>query len=231
MQKFHLSLLTIFPEMFPGPLAHSIAGKALEKNLFSLDVFNIRNYALDKHQTVDDKIFGGGAGMLMRPDVVSMAIDAAITKNNPKKLIYFTPRGYKFSQKIAQEIVDQENVLMLCGRYEGVDQRVFEKYEFVEYSIGDYILSGGEIAALTVIDSCLRLIPGVIDNNLVNAEESFSMCENKNLLEYDQYTRPAVWEGRGVPDVLISGDHQKIAKWRVNNAIENTKRRRPDLLL
>lgn len=152
MQKFHLSLLTIFPEMFPGPLAHSIAGKALEKNLFSLDVFNIRNYALDKHQTVDDKIFGGGAGMLMRPDVVSMAIDAAITKNNPKKLIYFTPRGYKFSQKIAQEIVDQENVLMLCGRYEGVDQRVFEKYEFVEYSIGDYILSGGEIAALTVID-------------------------------------------------------------------------------
>jgi tRNA (guanine37-N1)-methyltransferase len=228
MKNFYISLLTLFPEMFPGPLAHSLAGKALEKNLFSLDVFNIRDYALDKHQTVDDKIFGGGTGMLMRPDVVGGVIDAAIAKNKPKKLIYFTPRGEKFNQKIAQEIVDQENVLMLCGRYEGVDQRIFEKYEFAEYSIGDYILSGGEIAALTVIDACLRLIPGVIDNENVNLEESFSI--DSGLLEYDQYTRPADWNGRKVPEVLLSGDHQKIAKWRLENAIINTKRRRPDLL-
>lgn len=228
---FYISLLTIFPEMFPGPIAYSLAGKALQKNLFSLDIFNIRDYALDKHQTVDDKVFGGGAGMLMRPDVVGGAIDAAISKNNPKKLIYFTPRGKKFDQRIAQEIADQQNILMLCGRYEGVDQRIFDKYNFVEYSIGDYILSGGEIAALTVIDAVLRLIPGVIDNTDFNIEESFTLGSNKNLLEYDQYTRPSIWEGREVPSVLLSGDHKKISKWRIDNAIENTKRRRPDLLL
>ena len=230
MKNFHVSLLTIFPEMFPGPLAHSLAGKALEKNLFTLDVLNIRDYALDKHQSVDNKIFGGGVGMLMRPDVVSNAIDAALIKHPVKKLIYFSPRGEKFTQKIAHNLVEQENILMLCARYEGIDQRVFEKYNFTEYSIGDYILSGGEMAALTVIDACLRLIPGVIDNAQVNDEESFAIGESKNLLEYDQYTRPAIWEGRIVPEVLLSGNHQEIAKWRLNNAIANTKKRRPDLL-
>jgi len=230
MKAWQVSLLTIFPEMFPGPLAHSLAGKALEKNLFTLDLVNIRDYASDKHQTVDDKIFGGGAGMLMKPDVIGRAIDATIEKYQPQKMIYFSPRGEKFNQQIARELVNQERVMMLCGRYEGVDQRIFNKYNFVEYSIGDYILSGGEIAALTVLDACVRLIPGVIENDQANEEESFSSGEYQNLLEYDQYTRPAIWEGREVPEVLLSGHHKEIAKWRLENAIENTKRRRPGLL-
>lgn len=229
MKSWHVSLLTIFPEIFPGPLSHSIAGKALENNLFTLDLFNIRDYALDKHQSVDDKVFGGGAGMLMKPDVVSGAIEAALAKNPIKKLIYFSPRGEKFNQKIAQKLVEQDHILMLCGRYEGVDQRIFEKYDFQEYSLGDYILSGGEMAALAVIDVCLRLIPGVIDNNQVNSEESFSLGE-RNLLEYNQYTRPAIWENRSVPEILLSGNHEEISKWRLKNAIENTRLRRPDLL-
>jgi tRNA (guanine37-N1)-methyltransferase len=229
MKNWHVSLLTIFPEIFPGPLAYSIAGKALEKNLFSLSLFNIRDYALDKHQCVDDKIFGGGAGMLMKPDVVSRAIDAALAKHPITKLIYFSPRGEKFTQEIAHQLVAQENILMLCGRYEGIDQRIFDKYDFTEYSIGDYILSGGEMAALTVIDSCLRLVPGVIENDQANSEESFSIGENQHLLEYDQYTRPAVWEDREVPEILLSGHHQQIEKWRLENAIANTKRRRLDL--
>lgn len=230
MKKWQLSILTLFPEIFPGPLNYSIAGKALSKNLFDLDLFNIRDYALDKYKTVDDKIFGGGAGMLMRPDVVSRAIDSAIKKNNPEKLIYFSPRGEKFSQKVAKDLVSAESVLMLCGRYEGVDQRIFKKYQFSEYSIGDYILSGGEVAALVVIDACTRLIPGVIDNEQANLEESFAEGEYSDLLEYDQYTRPAIWEGMKVPEVLISGNHKNIRDWRIKNAVENTKQRRPDLL-
>lgn len=229
MKSWNISLLTLFPEIFPGPLAHSIAGKALEKNLFNLDLFNIRDYALDKYQTVDDKIFGGGAGMLMKPDVVARAIDSALIKNPTKKLIYFSPRGEKFTQKIAHQLIEEDNILMLCGRYEGIDQRIFEKYDFTEYSIGDYILSGGEMAALTIIDSCVRLIPGVIDNSLANHQESFSLGEYQDLLEYNQYTRPSSWDGREIPEVLLSGNHQQIEKWRLENAIENTKIRRPDL--
>lgn len=229
MKSWDISLLTIFPEMFPGPLVHSIAGKALEKKLFTLDVVNIRDYALDKHKTVDDRIFGGGAGMLMRPDVLGGAIDSVLIKRPKTKLVYFTPRGEKFNQKIAGELVKEDSVLMLCGRYEGVDQRIFDKYNFSEYSIGDYILSGGEIAALTVIDSCIRLIPGVIDNEQVNNQESFAAGEYQDLLEYDQYTRPAVWEDRSVPDILLSGNHKQIEEWRFKNAVENTKNRRPSL--
>ena len=229
MSCWQISLLTLFPEIFPGPLAYSLAGKALEKNLFNLDLFNIRDYALDKHQSVDDKIFGGGAGMLMKPDVVGRAIDAALALKPIKKMIYLSPRGEKFNQEIAHQLIDCNNILMLCGRYEGVDQRIFDKYDFTEYSIGDYILSGGEMAALTVIDSCIRLIPGVIDNSLANSQESFAIGEYKDLLEYDQYTIPAVWEDRKVPEMLLSGHHSQIEQWRLNNAIENTKRRRPDL--
>lgn len=229
MQNWKVSILTIFPEIFPGPLAHSIAGKALDKKLFSLNVFDIRDYATDKHKTVDDKIFGGGAGMLMRPDVISNAIEAALKECPDSKLVYFTPRGKKFTQKIAKELIQEPSVLMLCGRYEGVDQRIFAKYDFLELSIGDYVLSGGEMAALVAIDSCIRLIPGVIDNEEVNAQESFAEGEFDQLLEYDQYTRPAIWDNKEVPEVLLSGNHQQIAKWRLDNAIANTKKRRPDL--
>jgi tRNA (guanine37-N1)-methyltransferase len=225
-----VSLLTIFPQMFPGPLLHSLAGKALENGLFNLDVINIRDYALDKHQTVDDRVFGGGAGMLMKPEVIDRAIEAACAKQKPEKLIYFSPRGKKFTQEVARELVEQENLLMLCGRYEGVDQRIFDKYDFEEISIGDYILSGGEMAAITVLDACVRLIPGVIENEEANKEESFSSGEYQNLLEYDQYTRPANWQGMEVPAVLLSGNHKEISKWRLENAIQNTQKRRPDLL-
>jgi tRNA (guanine37-N1)-methyltransferase len=227
---WNIKLLTIFPEMFPGPLAYSIAGKAIDNNLFKIETINIRDYALDRYQTIDDKIFGGGTGMLMRPDVIGRAIDDALKQEPDSQLVYFSPRGKKFNQACAQELVMHKNIIMLCGRYEGVDQRIFEKYNFIEYSIGDYILSGGEIAALTVIDSCIRLIPGVINNNDVNKEESFATGEYQNLLEYDQYTRPAAWENMEVPDILLSGHHKNIDKWRKDNAIERTKQRRPDLI-
>jgi tRNA (guanine37-N1)-methyltransferase len=229
MKTWNANILSLFPEMFPGPLGHSLAGKALEEKLFNLNLINIRDYTNDKHQSVDDKTFGGGAGMLMRPDIVSRAIDATLEKNPTQKLIYFSPRGEKFTQSSAKELITHEHVLMLCGRYEGVDQRIFDKYDFTEYSIGDYILSGGEIAALTILDACVRLIPGVIENHQANDEESFSCGKDKNLLEYDQYTRPAVWENMKVPDILLSGNHKEIAQWRVNNALENTQKRRPDL--
>ena len=226
---WHIKLLTIFPEMFPGPLAYSIAGKAAENNLFKLEAINLRNYAMDKHQTVDDKIFGGGIGMLMRPDVIGRAIEDLLKKEPYSQLIYFSPRGKQFNQNAAKELVKHKNIIMLCGRYEGVDQRVFEKYNFIEYSLGDYILSGGEIAALTIIDSCIRLLPGVIGNCEVNKEESFASGEYHNLLEYDQYTRPALWENMKVPEILLSGHHENINKWKKQNAVERTKQRRPDL--
>jgi tRNA (guanine37-N1)-methyltransferase len=226
---WHIKLLTIFPEMFPGPLAYSIAGKAAENNLFKLEAINLRNYAADKHQTVDDKIFGGGAGMLMRPDVIGRAIEDLLKKEPNSQLIYFSPRGKQFNQAVAEELVTHKNIIMLCGRYEGVDQRVFQKYNFTEYSLGDYILSGGEIAALTIIDSCIRLLPGVIGNNEVNKEESFASGEYSNLLEYDQYTRPAIWENMEVPEILLSGHHKNINKWKKHNAVERTRQRRPDL--
>lgn len=226
---WYIKILTIFPEMFPGPLAYSIAGKAAENNLFKLEAINLRNYTTDKHQTVDDKIFGGGTGMLMRPDVIGRAIEDLLQKEPDSQLIYFSPRGKQFNQSATKELVTHKNIIMLCGRYEGVDQRIFEKYNFIEYSLGDYILSGGEIAALTIIDSCIRLLPGVIGNCEVNKEESFASGEYQNLLEYDQYTRPAIWENMKVPEILLSGHHENINKWKKQNAIERTKQRRPDL--
>ncbi len=229
MKTWQVSLLTLFPQMFPGPLSHSIAGKALEANLFSLDVVDIRDYALDKNKSVDDKVFGGGAGMLMRPDVIDNAINNVLTNKKINKMIYFSPRGKKFNQAMARELALENDILMLCGRYEGVDQRIFDKYEFTEISVGDFVLSGGEVAALTVLDTCVRLIPGVIDNEGANEEESFAAGQYNNLLEYDQYTRPAEWEGRLVPQILLSGHHKEISKWRLENAIKNTKSRRQDL--
>lgn len=226
MKPWQVSILTLFPQMFPGPLAYSIAGKAMDSNLFTLDIFDIRNYSQDKNKRVDDKIFGGGAGMLMRADVVSNALNAAIQGKEKSKLIYFSPRGTIFNQNIARSLIKEDNLLMLCGRYEGIDQRIFEKYDFTEISLGDYILSGGELAALTILDACIRLIPGVINNKEANKEESFSEGEYSNLLEYDQYTRPAEWEGRKVPEVLLSGNHKEISNWRRNNAIKNTNLRR-----
>lgn len=232
-----VTLLTLFPEMFPGPLAHSLAGKAEEKGLWRLNAVQIRDFATDKHQSVDDKPFGGGTGLVMRPDVLGAAIEAALTGSRKQEAgmschplpatrkLYFSPRGRLFDQKMAEELVKCEEVLMLCGRYEGVDQRVLDHYGFEEVSIGDFILSGGEIAALTVIDACLRLIPGVIGKESVHAEESFSA----GLLEYPHYTRPSLWQGLPVPEVLVSGHHAKVEEWRQKQAEDITRNRRPDL--
>jgi tRNA (guanine37-N1)-methyltransferase len=227
MSKWNVNIITIFPEIFPGPLGHSLCGKALEKKLWGLDLFNLRDYSLNKHKRVDDKTYGGGAGMVMKPDVIGRAIDHISSIKQIDKMIYFTPRGTVFKQQHAQELLSCKELLILCGRYEAVDQRVFEQYNFVEYSVGDYILSGGEMAALTVIDACVRLMDGVIDNNQANQEESFIY---KNLLEYDHYTKPVIWKDKKIPEILLSGNHKEIEQWRLKNALDNTSKRRPDLI-
>jgi tRNA (guanine37-N1)-methyltransferase len=227
-----VTLLTLFPEMFPGPLGQSLAGKANEKGLWDLKTINIRDFAPPPHHRVDDKSFGGGTGLVMQPDVIGAAIESVIRpsslvprKTKDERRIYFSPRGRLFDQQMAEELVKSPEVLMLCGRYEGVDQRVLDYYEFEEVSVGDFILSGGEIAAFSVIDACLRLIPGVIGKENVHAEESFSA----GLLEYPHYTRPAVWQGLSVPEVLVSGHHANVRDWRLQQAEEITKNRRADL--
>lgn len=219
-----VTLLTLFPEMFPGPLGQSLAGKANEKGVWEINAINIRDFAPPPHNRVDDKSFGGGTGLVMQPDVIGAAVEAA-TQGKKIKKIYFSPRGRLFDQKMAEELVKNPEILMLCGRYEGVDQRVLDHYGFEEVSVGDFILSGGEIAAFSVIDACLRLIPGVIGKETVHAEESFSA----GLLEYPHYTRPAVWQGLSVPEVLVSGHHANVREWRLKQAEEITRNRRPDL--
>ena len=216
-------VLTLFPEMFPGPLAHSLAGKALAAGAWSLETFDIRDHAMDRHGTVDDSPFGGGAGMVMRADVVDAAIEHSATGDAP--LLYLTPRGEKFSQAHAVDLVTGPGVTLICGRYEGIDQRVLDVRNVIEISLGDFVLSGGEPAALALIDACVRLLPGVMSSEASLFEESF----NRGLLEYPHYTRPADWCGRKVPDVLLSGDHEKIATWRIEQSKVTTRERRPDL--
>ena len=216
-------VLTLFPEMFPGPLAHSLAGKALAAGAWSLETFDIRDHAMDRHGTVDDSPFGGGAGMVMRADVVDAAIEHSATGDAP--LLYLTPRGEKFSQAHAVDLVTGPGVTLICGRYEGIDQRVLDVRNVIEISLGDFVLSGGEPAALALIDACVRLLPGVMSSEASLFEESF----NRGLLEYPHYTRPADWCGRKVPDVLLSGHHEKIATWRIEQSKVTTRERRPDL--
>lgn len=217
------SVLTLFPEMFPGPLAHSLAGRALQSGLWALHTVNIRDFAPDRHRTVDDTPFGGGAGMVMRPDVVDAAI-ASIADGRP--LIYLTPRGRTLTQRDVRRYAGEPGVILLCGRYEGVDQRVIDAHRMEELSIGDYVLSGGELPALVLLDAVVRLLPGVMGAAESAAEESFS----ERLLEYPHYTRPAEWQGRRVPDVLLSGHHAAVAAWRRAEAERTTRERRPDLL-
>ena len=217
------SVLTLFPEAFPGPLGLSLAGKGLEKGLWALETVDIRDFAQDRHRSVDDTPFGGGAGMVMRPDVVDAAIGAVADKPGP--LLYMSPRGRLLDQALVRELAEGPGVRVLCGRYEGVDERVLEAHEAVEVSVGDYVLSGGEMAALVLLDAVVRLLPGVMGNEESHADESFEA----GLLEYPHYTRPAEWQGREVPEVLQSGHHQRIAEWRRARAEEVTERRRPDL--
>jgi tRNA (guanine37-N1)-methyltransferase len=220
------TVLTIFPEMFPGPLGLSLAGKALAEGKWDLRTLDIRDFATDKHRSVDDTPAGGGAGMVMRADIAAASIDAARADAAPgTPTIYLSPRGYPFQQEQARELAEGPGVILLCGRFEGIDERVLQSRNVEEISIGDYVLSGGELAAQVVIDAVVRLLPGVAGNESSLAEESFA----QGLLEYPHYTRPREWEGRPIPEVLLSGDHKRIAEWRREQAERLTKQRRPDL--
>ena len=219
------TVFTLFPELFPGPLGASVVGRGLSQDLWSLSCVNIRDFATDKHVTVDDAPFGGGPGMVMRPDVLHQALMATYGEKKPDALIYLSPSGKPFTQKRAKELAKAQNIGLLCGRFEGVDQRVLDAWDFEEISIGDYVLSGGELAAMVLLDACVRLVPGVLNSQESLEEESFS----QGLLEYPHYTRPQQWQGREVPDVLLSGHHGKVRQWRKEQAIARTKVRRPDL--
>lgn len=219
---WHAHVLTLFPEMFPGPLAYSLPGKAFEAGIWNLTAYQIRDFATDKHRTVDDTPYGGGAGMVMKPDVLAAAM-AAVPMD--AKRIYLSPRGKPLNQAKLAELSQETHVALLCGRYEGVDERAIQHCGLEEVSLGDFVLAGGEVAALTLIEGVVRLLPGALGNAETHTEESFSA----GLLEYPHYTRPAVWEGLGVPDVLVNGDHAKINAWRREKAEELTKLRRPDL--
>jgi len=216
-------VFTLYPELFPGPLGSGLYKKALEKKLWSLKVVNIRDYATDKHKTVDDTPFGGGSSMLMRADVIANSLDKNISNKN-EPIIYLTPKGKKFDQIYAKKILDK-NINIICGHFKGVDQRLLETRNIEEVSVGDFILSGGEIAAFAVIDTIVRLIPGVIGNSNSLPDETFE----RNLLECPQYTKPQKWEKKKVPDVLLNGDHAKIKDWRLSQSKDITRRRRPDL--
>ena len=216
-------VFTLYPELFPGPFDIGLHKKALEKKLWSLEVINIRDYSLDKHKTVDDTPYGGGSGMLMRADVIANSLDKNI-KDKKETIIYVSPKGKKFDQSYAKKMLNK-NINIICGHFEGVDQRLLETRNIEEVSVGDFVLSGGEIGALVIIDTIVRLIPGVLGNCSSLTEESFE----RNLLEYSQYTKPQKWEEKDVPEVLLSGDHAKIKDWRLSQSEDITRRRRPDL--
>jgi tRNA (guanine37-N1)-methyltransferase len=223
MAAWQARVLTIFPAMFPGPLGHSLAGKAMERGDWALEVLDIRDFAQDRHRSVDDTPFGGGAGMVMRPDVVDVAL--ASVEERPGPVIHLSPRGRLLDQARVRALAAEPGATLLCGRYEGLDQRVLDAREIQEVSIGDYVLAGGELAVMVMIEAIIRLLPGVMGNEESSAEESFQ----GNLLEYPHYTRPALWQGRAVPEVLTSGHHEQIRRWRKAEAERITKERRPDL--
>jgi tRNA (guanine37-N1)-methyltransferase len=220
---FQAQVFTLYPEVFPGPLSKGLYGKALSNKLWNLNVINIRDVATDKHKTVDDTPYGGGTGMLLKADVLANALD----QNNKKgeRVFYLSPKGKKFDQKLALDLSKEKSISLICGHFEGVDERVLTTRNIEEISVGDYILSGGETAALVVLDSILRLLPGVLGNDKSSLDETF---EN-GLLEYPQYTKPQIWEEKSVPEVLLSGDHSKIKDWRLSQSEAITRDRRPDL--
>ena len=216
-------VFTLYPEVFPGPLSKGLYGKALSNNLWNLKVVNIRDSADDKHKTVDDTPYGGGSGMLLKADVLAKSLDE--NKNEGERMLYLSPKGKKFDQNLAKELANEKSLSLICGHFEGVDERILSTRNIEEISIGDYVLSGGESAAYVVIDSILRLLPGVLGNENSKLDETF---EN-GLLEYPQYTKPQIWEEKAVPDVLLSGDHNKIKDWRLSQSEAITRVRRPDL--
>jgi tRNA (guanine37-N1)-methyltransferase len=222
---FAATLLTLFPQMFPGPLGQSLAGDALARGLWSLEARDIRGHGIGRHRAVDDTPAGGGPGMVMRADVLAASLDAALAADDPRPRLLMSPRGAPFTQAQAREWARGPGLAIVCARFEGVDERIVEGRGLIEVSIGDYVLSGGEIAALAVLDACVRLIPGVMGKTESGESESFEA----GLLEYPHYTRPREWEGRTIPEVLLSGDHKAIERWRREQALRITRARRPDL--
>ena len=220
---FKVKIFTLYPDLYPGPLNTGLYKKAQEKKIWNLEVIDIRDYATDKHRTVDDTPFGGGSGMLLRPDIAASALDQNLNKED--QIIYLSPKGKKLDQTIVKKFSKKKKLNILCGHFEGIDQRLLETRNIQEYSIGDFILSGGETASYVFIDSILRLLPGVLGNKNSSKEESFEA----DLLEYPQYTKPQNWEGKSTPDVLLSGDHAKIKSWRLAQSEAITRRQRPDL--
>ena len=216
-------VFTLYPEVFPGPLNKGLYGKALTKKLWDLKVVNIRDAAEDKHKTVDDTPYGGGSGMLLKADVLAKSLD--LNKNDSERIFYLSPKGKNFDQKYAQDLANEKSISLICGHFEGVDERILETRNIEQISIGDFILSGGETAALVIIDSILRLLPGVLGNEKSASDETFQ----NGLLEYPQYTKPQIWEQKSVPDVLLSGDRNKIKDWRLSQSEAITRDRRPDL--
>jgi len=226
MTQFQVDILTLFPDMFPGTLGFSLAGDALLKNIWSLKVHDIREHGIGKHRTVDDSPAGGGAGMVLRADVLAAAIDHAIMPDDPRPRLLMSPRGTPLTQMRVRELASGPGAIILCGRFEAVDERLISARNFEEISVGDYILSGGEPASIVLLDACIRLLPGVMGKESSGEDESFE----GGLLEYPHYTRPREWEGRNIPDILLSGDHKKIAEWRRAESERLTAERRPDLL-
>ena len=221
------NILTLYPDIYPGYLGYSLLGKALEKKIWELNIYNLRDFGEGKHKAVDDKPFGGGAGMIIKPDILGDAIEETLIKNHDQqKLVYLSPKGKPFKQVDAEKFSQSKGVSILCGHFEGIDQRVIDIYEVEEISMGDYVLTGGEVASFAFLDAIIRLLPGVLGNEVSIKDESFS----DNLLEYPQYTKPQEYKNIKVPDVLLSGNHEKIAEWRREKSIEITEKNRPDLL-
>ena len=221
------NILTLYPDIYPGYLGYSLLGKALEKKIWELNIYNLRDFGEGKHKTVDDKPFGGGAGMIIKPDILGDAIEETLIRNHDQqKLVYLSPKGKPFKQVDAEKFSQSNGVSILCGHFEGIDQRVIDIYEVEEISMGDYVLTGGEVASFAFLDAIIRLLPGVLGNEISIKDESFS----DNLLEYPQYTKPQEYKNIKVPDVLLSGNHEKIAEWRREKSIEITEKNRPDLL-
>jgi tRNA (guanine37-N1)-methyltransferase len=225
---WQVSVITLMPQMYPGPLGESLVGEALKAGIWQLQIVHLRDYGIGRHQVVDDSPYGGGAGMVLKPDVVDRAISAARAQHPQAMLVHFSPRGERLTQPVLREC-SQTPLILLCGRYEAVDERVIEKYQPREISLGDFVLTGGDIPAMALIDGAVRLLPGVIGKEASLGEESFGAGDYQHLLEYPHYTKPALWEGRAVPEMLLSGHHAQIAAWRKAEAEAITRARRPDL--
>ncbi len=231
MSIFHVTILSLFPEIFPGPLSCSLSGKSLEKQIWSYHVVNIRDFGITRHKVVDDTNYGGGSGLVMRADVLSNALDYALTLFPTKYVYYFSPKGKVINQSAIHDVVQNKQIILICGRFAGIDQRILEHYNITELSLGDFILAGGEIAALALMESCIRLLPGVVKNQESISEDSFGNFGTVHgILEYPLYTKPIDWCGYKVPKILLSGNHALIKEWRTKEAMKITCERRPDLL-